>query len=180
MFKRSPLVFALALAVVLAGAGVASGKAWSSAGSKVNAQLVEHRTADASTKSTKWRDLPTTGRETSTKPCERELCGTPGVSPITVISRHAMSITVSVDVRGGPVELRVVGTRDFRPFKARFNPRPGDTSRSFTFVSQGTRTAQCNDINLQWRSPTDAEIVSKQGAITLTYQRPHDPGFGCA
>lgn len=102
-----------------------------------------------------------------------------GAQPLMVGSTSPMSATLSVDVTGAPVEFRVVDNGVWRPGKAEFDGRHGDSSRTFTFV-HGPTSSKCRWVHVEWRSPTGQRVVLDRAALVLTYkQASADDTGGC-
>ncbi len=66
-----------------------------------------------------------------------------------------------------------------RPGRARFDPTPTDSSRSFTFVSGGASTARCHLVFVEWRSPTGEQVTFRRGDVLVTYNKPNSADATC-
>jgi hypothetical protein len=111
-------------------------------------------TAAVSTSSKTWRNVP-------------------GLV-ITRCTLNQVTLMLSVNVEGGPVRFRVKidNAATMKPTSARFAPQ-GTESFAYTFVGN-TGPFEANDnhlFNVQWRSPTGAQVTMHQGAINLLFQR---------
>lgn len=181
--RKHAVVVALMAATALASAGgtvaLAKGDGPQGWTGSVNHQIVHQRTGSVGVSDTEWRTLPTRGR------MDRLTVGPLSdirqkIPNLPVVSRGPMTITVSLDVVGGPVEVRVIDDgRPLKPSKARFAPGPGDTSRSFTFVTPGSRLLTCHDLTVQWRSVDGSEVRSRTGSLSVLHDRPETVGFNC-
>jgi hypothetical protein len=116
----------------------------------------------------KWRTTPAT---TANKSWRR----VPGLS-LTRCTLNQATATVSVTVRGGPVQFRVVidGVPEapMRPGPARFVP-DGTESFSYGFVAR-TAPFEADDthrFDVHFRSPSGATVTLRRGALNLLYQR---------
>jgi hypothetical protein len=152
--------------VVAAGAGlaalvvlvpVAAVAAVGERGGPVNRQALTFRTHPVSTDSTSFRRLR-------------------AISPQTC-SRGAVSVTVSMKLVRGPVDLRVLsdgvaeGQGIFRPGVVRFGPG----ASSFTFVGSVApfEAEDGHSFDVQWRSPTGERVTSRKATVVAQYR---DPG----
>ena len=89
---------------------------------------------------------------------------------------NQVTASVSVTVRGAPVQFRVVidavPEAPMLPGPARFVP-DGTESFSYDFVRR-TAPFEADDshaVNVQWRSPTGAPVTLKRGLLNLIYAR---------
>ena len=110
-------------------------------------------------------------RRTQTTTSDR-FVDVPGLSNLFIKHRGAVSVTVSANFMGEDIELRVAG---FKPAKAFISPAgapPGDgfDSRSFTFVTKGSREATCLPVDVQWRSPNGGEAKLDGGTVVVSYR----------
>jgi hypothetical protein len=108
-----------------------------------------------STSSTAWRDVP-------------------GLA-LTRCTLNQVTLMLSVTVEGGPVRFRAiiddVPEAPMKPTVAQFRPQ-GTESFAYTFVGN-TGPFEANDnhlFNVQWRSPSGAQVTMHQGAINLLFQ----------
>jgi hypothetical protein len=99
----------------------------------------------------------------------------PGLA-ITRCTLNQVTLMVSANVEGGPVRFRAiidgVPEAPMKPTSSRFVPQ-GIESFSYTFVGR-TGPFEADDthrFNVQWRSPSGAQITMHQGAINLVFQR---------
>lgn len=101
-------------------------------------------------------------------------------SPLRISTTGPISATISVNVKGAPVEFRLKDTgRIMRPGKAEFAPQTNDTSRSFTYVRGGDGSEDgCRNLQLEWRSPSGRKVVLDRVALVVTYSR--SGSGGCA
>ncbi len=107
-----------------------------------------------STSSTTWRNVP-------------------GLV-LTRCALNQVTLMLSVNVEGAPVRFRVKidDAATMKPTSARFVPH-GTESFAYTFVGN-TGPFEANDnhlFNVQWRSPSGAQVTMPQGAINLLFQR---------
>jgi hypothetical protein len=107
-----------------------------------------------STSSTAWRNVP-------------------GLA-LTRCTLNQVTLMLSVNVEGAPVRFRVKidDAATMKPTSARFVPH-GTESFAYTFVGN-TGPFEANDnhlFNVQWRSPSGAQVTMPQGAINLLFQR---------
>ena len=119
-------------------------------------QSARWTTSAVSTSSTTWRNVP-------------------GLV-ITRCTLNQVTLTLSVNVEGGPVRFRAiiddVPEAPMKPTSSRFVPQ-GAESFAYTFVGR-TGPFEADDthrFNVQWRSPTGAQVTMHQGAINLLFQR---------
>lgn len=130
----------------------------------VTRQAFQWRTDPTTTRSDEWQSLVLFGEDRDGGPAL-------GSAPLAFASRGGMSVTVSADFKGAPVELRIRdGRRILRPGKAKFVPRGRGTSTSFTFVGARQARASCHSVQVEWRSPTGAEVTFRRGDIVVTYK----------
>jgi hypothetical protein len=113
-------------------------------------------TAAVSTSSKTWRNVP-------------------GLV-ITRCTLNQVTLMLSVNVEGGPVRFRAiiddVPEAPMKPTSSRFVPQGAD-SFAYTFVGR-TGPFEADDthrFNVQWRSPTGAQVTMHQGAINLLFKR---------
>ena len=103
----------------------------------------------------------------------------PGLSHVTVCAQSALSISVSVQLSGGPVSLRVritprSGIAFFaKPGFIRFEPQTTDDPFSFTWVVSVSNESQI--VSLQWKSPTGATVTARAGDMNVLYQNSSGP-----
>jgi hypothetical protein len=116
----------------------------------------------------KWTTTPTTTSSRAWRNVPR--------LAITRCTVNQVTATVSLTLRGGPAAFRVVtdGVPEapMAPGPARFVP-DGTESFSYSFVGR-TAPFEADDdhrFNLQWRSPTGAEVTLRRGALNLQYER---------
>lgn len=110
---------------------------------------------EVSTSSTEWRNVP-------------------GLR-ITRCTRNQATVTMSVLVSGAPVQFRAimdgVPEAPLDPRVARFVPS-GAESFSHTFVGN-TAPFEADDthqFNIQWRSPSGAEVTIHRGVVNLLFE----------
>ena len=138
-------------------------------------QKVQYRTDNAFTNSTDWTYLNMVGSDgDGTGPV-------PGPERMLLVTRGAMTVTVSGDFRGAPVELRVNRGREvLEPGKTEFQGTHADSSFSYTFAGRGSRTPQCMHVGVEWRSPTGKKVVFERGSMVVTYKpEPLRDGSAC-
>jgi hypothetical protein len=130
-------------------------------GSSLDHQRAKWRTADVSTSSTTWTDVP-------------------GLS-VTRCAVNQVTAMLSVTLEGGPARFRVVidsvPEAPMIPRSARFSP-DGVESFSFAFV-RGVHQFEADDthrFDVQWRSATGAPVTLRQGMLNVLYQ---DGKQGC-
>jgi hypothetical protein len=95
-------------------------------------------------------------------------------SPVSIFP---MTVTVSAEVSGAPVEFRVrstnVGeqTTTNRPGSIRFVPGSGGDAFSFQWIDPGGSAAvHVHDLVLQWRSPSGRPLTMTRGDMSVAYQ----------
>jgi hypothetical protein len=90
-------------------------------------------------------------------------------------ARGGVAVTVSLTIKGGPIDLRVLTeapnrewvARAMKPGTVRMDPGAGKQSFSYTFVTAvppGPYT-----VNLFWRSPTGADVQLTAGSVVIQY-----------
>lgn len=121
----------------------------------VETQATAHRTGAVSTTSTKWKLFPIEGA---------------GVKLPLGSIKGSFSMTFSADIHGARVQFRARdnGTTAF-PGKAQFDTRGADTSRSFTFVSDGSAVKKCHSVWVQWRSPSGNTVTVDRADLAVLY-----------
>jgi hypothetical protein len=117
-------------------------------------QSARWTTSAVSTSSTTWRNVP-------------------GLL-LTRCTLNQVTLMLSVNVEGAPVRFRVKidDAATMKPTSSRFVPQ-GTESFAYTFVGN-TGPFEANDnhlFNVQWRSPSGAQVTLHQGAINLLFQR---------
>lgn len=172
---RAGVVSLLLIAVAVTPAMVTAASRQTGEGAfPVTHQAFQWRTDPTTTSSSSWQTLVMFGEDRTGGP-------TVGSAPLVFASRGGMTVTVSADFKGAPVELRVRdGRRILRPGRAKFVPRGRDTSTSFTFVAPPQGQAACHSVHLEWRSPTDAEVTFNRGDMVVTYKPKALQDAGCA
>jgi hypothetical protein len=159
------IVFGGVLTFTVAAAALSSTGSTSGTGrAAVNHVAYQWRHGSETTTSNDWTALRIYGPET----------GPPGTGASNVLhatTRGAGTLTLSVDLRGGAVDFRILDNgKVARPGPASFAPGVGDTSRSFTFLSRGTAKARCHQIVVQWRSSNGESATVTRSALAWTYQ----------
>jgi hypothetical protein len=154
MLRKLP-VLVLSVALV-AGAGIAL------AATNVH-------TSRANCLDTLWRTTPvSTSSMTFTK--------VPGLtdSPASI---EAMTVSVSAQVSGAPVEFRVRSTNvgdqtvTSKPGRVRFVPDAAGDAFSFQWIERGNRAAvHVIDLVLEWRSPSGNQVTLDRGDMAIDYQ----------
>lgn len=138
----------------------------------VDRQAFQWRKDASSTSSTEWHRLPLTGTGSAN--------AQPEAHPLAFVARGPMSVTLSADFKGAPVQVRIVERKTvLRPGRASFRPAGRDTSKSFTFVSDGTSRARCRLLFVEWRSPTGKKVTFRRGDLVVTYNRPESTEARC-
>jgi hypothetical protein len=117
-------------------------------------QSARWTTSAVSTSSTTWRNVP-------------------GLV-LTRCTLNQVTLMLSVNVEGAPVRFRVKidDAATMKPTSSRFVPH-GTESFAYTFVGN-TGPFEANDhhlFNVQWRSPSGAQVTLHQAAINLLFQR---------
>jgi hypothetical protein len=139
----------------------------------VSRQAFQWRTDPTATTSSDWQPLVLHGVDRDGGPA---LAG----APIVVAGRGGMTVTLSADFSGAPVELRVRDNRRIlRPGRAKFSPRARGTSTSFTFVAPPQPQARCHAVHVEWRSPTGERVTFNRGDVVVTYRPEALDGAGC-
>ncbi|MDQ4126073.1 MAG: hypothetical protein M3134_10830 [Actinomycetota bacterium] len=117
-----------------------------------------------SRRATVYRDVAVTTSETRfRKVPEMELL---------VQGRGPATSELSVDVSGGPVELRVLRLprHALAPGVARFAPAEGSTSFSYDFLDPRRGGGiECRRYVVSWRSPTGAAVTLNQASLIVDY-----------
>ena len=151
--RRLAIVGGVALLVAVPAAVIA---ATGSLEGAVDRQAARWSTTPATTSSRAWRNVPRLA--------------------ITRCTVNQVTATVSLTLRGGPALFRVVtdGVPEapMAPGPARFVP-DGTESFAYSFVGR-TAPFEADDdhrFNLQWRSPTGADVTLRRGALNLQYER---------
>ncbi|HEX2196263.1 MAG TPA: hypothetical protein VHJ76_04990 [Actinomycetota bacterium] len=92
-------------------------------------------------------------------------------------ARGPITVDLSVEVEGAPVEFRVrtTGNREMKPGTVTFAAGAEPDARSFTFASRGTAKARCHYYVVEWRSPTGAEVRVNRGSAHLVLRAPRPP-----
>ena len=152
---RKLSIVVLSLTVIVAG-GVALAAA---RGHRTHANCLDTvwRTNAASTSSTSFVKLP-------------GLTDSPA-------SIFPMTVTVSAQLSGAPVEFRVrstnVGSQTTfaRPGRVRFVPTAGGDAFSFQWIDPGdTAAVHMHDLVLQWRSPSGQPVTLDRGDMSVSYE----------
>ena len=87
-------------------------------------------------------------------------------------ARGPISLTFSGLFSNAPVELRFWDEQHYmEPGTVRFTPHPGNNAFSFTFVSTHEGDWGCGGPELQWRSPTGAEVLLNRATIVVHYKK---------
>lgn len=149
--RRIPITIVVALVASLVTlAAIASA---GQGGSGLDEQDWKWRTKKASTSSTAWRRVP-------------------GLRNLAVCVADGLSATVSAELRGAPVEVRVhrdgLPTGLLRPGKVRFQPFGGSNTFSFTFVGGAQNGIQLIDV--EWRSPTGNPVTLSKGVLNVQFE----------
>ena len=169
---RNPLIVASATALAIAVPSVVAYGAAVAVQERrgvVSAQAYQQRTQDVSTKSSRWQTFAMTGAGQGEGSSS---------APLIVVAKGVMTVTVSADITGAPVRVRVLNHRNvLRPSVARFHGSGGDTSRSFSFVAKGSAEYRCHALAVQWRSPSGERVESSRSAVHVTYNGKRD-GLG--
>jgi hypothetical protein len=154
MKRKLVLVTAVVVVAVAVPLGVLA--ATGSTGGQLDRQAARWRTAPVSTSSTEWRNVP-------------------GLST-TRCARDQVTAMLSVNVEGGPVRFRVVpdGVPEapFHPGWVVFDPT-GIESFSYTFVDDMApfEADDTHRFDVQWRSPTGAEITLRKAVFNILYEQ---------
>ena len=90
-----------------------------------------------------------------------------------VIARGPISATLSMQLRGAPVNIRMrikrrgKRARTMKPGVVRFDPGRGSNSVSFTFIGHlGRRTTNTGlDFQAEWRSPTGETAILEKATL---------------
>ena len=153
---RGRLIAVLALVVVFAiGIPLAVGAASGTFSSALDLQASNWTTTSVSTSSPAWRTLA-------------------GLSGSVICSEGEVSATVSLQINGAPIGLRVNvdSGPDMQPGGVRFVQAGSLDSASFTFVIN-TGPFENNDnheFSVFWRSPTGGTATILKGPLNLLYQ----------
>ncbi|HEX9411222.1 MAG TPA: hypothetical protein VF986_05955 [Actinomycetota bacterium] len=153
---RGRLVAVLAVVVVFAiGIPLAIGAASGTFSSALDLQASKWTTTSVSTSSTAWQTLA-------------------GLSGSVICSEGEVSATVSLQMDGAPIGLRVNvdSAPDMKPGAVRFVQAGSQDSVSFNFVIN-TGPFENNDnheFSVLWRSPTGGTATIVKGTLNLLYQ----------
>jgi hypothetical protein len=117
--------------------------------------------------SSRWTTTSATTSSTTFAPV-------PGLAGPTICSLNQVTVTVSVQLDGGPVGLQVRqdGGPLVQPGAVRFIQAGAQDSSSFTFVAN-TGPFENNDhhaFEVEWRSVTGAAVKLIKGDINLQYE----------
>jgi hypothetical protein len=95
----------------------------------------------------------------------------PGLSKGGFLAQRHMTVGVSGEFSGGAVEVRVTaaGGEVLSPGPVTFE---GAGAHSYTFGFRGPKSAFCNDVTVEWRSVTGAEITVQSGTTHVLYEKP--------
>ncbi|MGH3024447.1 MAG: hypothetical protein ACRDNI_12385 [Gaiellaceae bacterium] len=153
---RKPLVIAGVVLVLGAVVPVVVLAAAVGTSSNLDRQIATSVGADATTSSTRWRNVP-------------------GLARISACTIRQVTATLSVTLAGAPALFRVIidtPEGPMRPGNARFVPN-GRESFSYTFVR---RTIPFEDddthsFSVQWRSPSGQPVTLTSGVVNLIFQR---------
>jgi hypothetical protein len=96
----------------------------------------------------------------------------PGLSSFDICALGKLTVTLSVELNGGPAGFRVkVDGLVMQPGAVRFVPAGQRDSFSFTFVGKVDSSRNENHyIKVQWRSPTGQVALLERGTLELEYQ----------
>jgi hypothetical protein len=153
--RKKPLLLVVVAVLVLAAVPVVVSAATADTTSTLDRQLARWTSTDATTSSTRWRNVPRLSR----------------LSACTI---RGVSANLSVTVEGAPVLFRVIidtPEAPMRPGPARFVPQ-GRESFSYTFV-RGTGPFENDDthsFSVQWRSPSGNQVRLAHGVVNLLFQ----------
>lgn len=111
-----------------------------------------------------------------------EFKGVPGLKKLEICApRDGVSATVSLEISGGPAEVRVVVGRKqkkLHPKGATFDPGAGSPQAfSFTFVRQILRKLP-GSYSVQWRALTEESVTLHRGSVRVLHGVRHR--VGCA
>jgi hypothetical protein len=128
---------------------------------RISTQIIVAHTSGITTRSKDWKDIPSL--------------------EIMVCQKGPVSESVSTEVSGGPVMVRIVegshggGTETpLVPGSARFVPTSGRTSVESTFAFGGGGGGEdIHGFHVQWRSPSGATIEMRHILTRLLYKRPN-------
>jgi hypothetical protein len=125
-------------------------------GSRVDRQRSAVRSTPTSTSSTEWVDVP-------------------GLKGLDVCAKGQMSATVSLELTGAPVDVRVQFDDIPLPLKPRFahvDPNGGTTAFSFTFVGRmlASEGSDGHLFDVQWRS-SGGTVTLERGNVNLLFGR---------
>jgi hypothetical protein len=154
MLRKLPLL--VVSVTLVAGAGIAF------AATNVH-------TSHANCLDTLWRTTPVSTSSTT-------FTEVPGLadSPSSIF---AMTVAVSAQVSGAPVEFRVRSTNvgdqtvTSKPGRVRFVPDATGDAFSFQWVERGNQAAvHVIDLALEWRSPSGTQVTLDRGDMAVNYQ----------
>lgn len=95
----------------------------------------------------------------------------PGLDDLAVTNRGPVSVIVSGDFSGAPVDVRVTESQKrLPPGIAHFDPSVGSSSFSFTFVRERHNKARCRRFDVEWRSSSGQDVTLNHGTVLLRYK----------
>jgi hypothetical protein len=145
----------VALAVLIVGLPLAVLAARDSMSSRVDRQKGVVHSGQASTSAKAWRNAP-------------------GLR-LNVCSIREVSATLSVTVRGAPVQFRILAddVPSVSPDRVHFNPSRHQRSFSFTFLTSSStfEGSDSHHFSVQWRSPTGRRTQLRGATFNLVFQR---------
>ena len=131
----------------------------------IDRQKFQFRTDPTSTTSREWTYLNMVGSE---DPGDVAVLSR---YPIRLVNRGGMTVTLSGEFRGAPVELRMRRNNDvLRPGKTEFNGSSSDSSFSYTWLGRNSGDPECTSVWLEWRSPTGNRTRFERGNLVVTYK----------
>ncbi|MGI8708164.1 MAG: hypothetical protein ACR2LG_08200 [Actinomycetota bacterium] len=92
-----------------------------------------------------------------------------------VCSIHEVSVAVSLDVKGAPVQFRILQDSGptLEPGRARFDPDGTTSSFAYNFVGNTGTFEGLDDhvFELQWRSPTGDQVELRAASMNLLFEK---------
>lgn len=96
----------------------------------------------------------------------------PGLEDLEILNRGTVTASISADIVGGPVDIRIVerGGGPLLPGVAHFAPTPDSSSFSYQFLDRGSSEAACRTYAAQWRSQDATEATLRHAVLVLDYR----------
>lgn len=99
----------------------------------------------------------------------QEFESVPGLSGLALCGRDGTSATVSLELSGGAVEVRVrVGGKTMSPGVTSFDPGEGQSSQSFTY-GRSERGRFSENVDVEWRASSGETVTLHDGSLRALY-----------